>query len=618
MEYRFLGKLNHDKLKSLSYEECALLAAEIRKEMIDTVTANGGHLASNLGVVELTIALHRVFDCPKDRIIFDVSHQCYVHKLLTDRYERFSTLRQPGGLSGFQKRNESDCDAFGGGHASTSLSAALGFAEADAILGRDNYTVAVAGDGAFTGGMVHEAMNNCRSGLRLIFILNENEMSISPNIGGFARYIANVRTTEGYFGAKRLVRRGLSAIPGIGRGMVRFARNQKSRLKNLLYSTNYFEKLGFYYLGPCDGHDTERLERLLREAKGSERPVLLHIKTQKGHGYFPAENDPGQFHGIAARGTEKPESFSEHFGKTLTEIATHDARVCAITAAMRDGTGLVPFATEHPNRFFDVGIAEEHAMTFAGGLSAAGMHPVYAVYSTFLQRCYDQLIHDISLQNLPLTIAVDRAGLAVSDGATHHGLYDVSMALSIANSEIYAPLTFSALDRILSFVVTNDKCSFVRYRSGGEFPSADTLLPYRYPDLFLRCTEDEKPDAVIITYGQIATEALLAKEKAASCGITVRVIVLEKLSAKRDIIDGIRALLGPRVRMVCFLEEGMRNGGLGEQFRELFRLLHIRYRVLAIDDSTVSFNEDQTPYETFGISHKDLIKELSIPINTNE
>ncbi len=611
MEYRLLGKLNHDELKTLSYDDCALLAAEIRKEMIDTVTANGGHLASNLGVVELTIALHRVFDCPKDRIIFDVSHQCYVHKLLTDRFDRFGTLRRPGGLSGFQKRSESECDPFGGGHASTSLSAALGFAEADAILGLDSYTVAITGDGAFTGGMIHEAMNNCRPGLKLIFILNENEMSISPNIGGFARYIANVRTTEGYFGAKRLIRRGLSAIPGIGRGMVSFVSNQKNRLKNLLFSTNYFEKLGFYYLGPCDGHDTERLERLLKEAKASDRPVLLHIKTKKGLGYSPAENDPGQFHGIAARGTKKPESFSSHFGNTLTVMAHSDDRICAITAAMADGTGLAPFAEAHPDRFFDVGIAEEHAMTFTGGLSAAGMRPIFAVYSTFLQRCYDQLIHDIALQNLPVTIAVDRAGLAVSDGATHHGLYDVSIALSVTNSEIYAPLSFEAQDRALPLAIESDKCSFIRYRSGGEFKDVDIKLPYYSKEHWIRYVPAIDPVAVIITYGQIAEKALSAKEIAETTGTEIGVIVLEKLSVDSETLEALKELITPTVKKICYLEEGVKNGGFAMSLSDALQTT-IPYTILAADTSITSFEKEKDPYECYGISQKDILRALDI------
>ena len=408
--------------------------------------------------------------------------------------------------------------------------------------------------------MIHEAMNNCHEGLRIIFILNENEMSISPNIGGFARYIANVRSKEGYFGTKRFLRRALRAIPGIGKGMVRFVSKQKSRIKNLLYATNYFENLGFYYLGPVDGHDVGKLERLLKEAKETDRPVILHVKTTKGFGFTPAEDDPGKFHGISAgyeinASKEPAESFSKHFGNTLTELASKDPKICAITAAMADGTGLAPFSKAYPDRFFDVGIAEEHALTFAAGLSAAGMHPVFAVYSTFLQRCYDQLIHDVALQNLPLTIAVDRAGIAVNDGPTHHGIYDVSMGLSIPNTQIWAPLNFKALDHILPIALESTNCDLIRYRSGTEFKDADLHLPYAISDEFVRATRDENPSAVILTYGQIAEQALIAREHALQKGVCLRVIALEKLYQTDDALDRIIKELIPENSKIIFLEE---------------------------------------------------------------
>lgn len=612
MDYRLLGKLNHDALKGLSYDECSLLAAEMRHEMVNVVTKNGGHLASNLGIVELTIALHRVFDCPKDRFIFDVSHQCYVHKLLTDRYDRFDTLRKPGGLSGFQKRSESDCDPFGGGHASTSLSAALGFAEADRILKRDNYTVAIAGDGAFTGGMMHEAMNNCHDGLRLIFILNENEMSISPNIGRFAEYIADIRAKESYFDTKRAINRALSSIPGIGKGLVRFVRRQKNRVKNLLYSSNYFEKLGFRYLGPVDGHDIKKLETLLTEAKEHDRPVILHVKTKKGHGYSPAETDPGKFHGISGANSKKTESFSAHFGNTLCSLAETDPKICAITAAMRDGTGLVPFSEKFPDRFFDVGIAEEHAITFAAGLSAAGMHTVFAVYSTFLQRSYDQLIHDVSLQNLPITIAVDRAGIALNDGPTHHGIYDVSMALSIPGSTIWAPLDFESLDRILPRAIAAKGCHFVRYRSGEAFYDTEHVLAYVDSELFLRATDDTNAGGVIITYGHITTQALKAREAAKQRGISLKVIVPEKLSTDEAFINTLCHLIPPGATKICFLEEGIENGGYGMALHALSEKCRLPYEILAIKDGGISFRENESPYKTLGISHEDVLRVFGI------
>lgn len=611
MQYQHLGKVNSKSLKALSKDECIQLCDEIRTEMIRTVTENGGHLASNLGVVELTVALHRVFDSPTDRFIFDVSHQCYVHKLLTDRYADFSTLRRPGGLSGFQKRSESEHDAFGGGHASTSLSAALGFAQADAILKRTNYTIAIAGDGAFTGGMIHEAMNNCQENLRVIFILNENEMSISPNIGGFARYLANVRSKESYFGAKRILRRTFSAIPFIGKSMVNFISRQKRRLKNLLYSTNYFEKMGFRYLGPVDGHDIAKLERLLNEAKDAKRPVILHVKTKKGHGYSPAETNPSAFHGISAKGAVKAESFSEHFGNTLCRIAQEDPKICAITAAMADGTGLVPFSKAYPDRFFDVGIAEEHAMTFAAGLSAADMHPVFAVYSTFLQRCYDQLLHDVALQELPITVAVDRAGIAISDGPTHHGIYDVSIALTVPHSQIYAPLDFAALDKILPMALQENNCSFVRYRSGGEFENAAQKLPYIYNEHYIRATDEKNPDCVIVTYGQIASEALKAKEIANEKGVRVRVIALEKLRPDDTLLDALCELI-PQNAKVVFLEEGVLNGGCGMLYRSLLAEKNVNCKVLALKEDVTTFKKEEHPYKTLGISYTDILNAFSV------
>ena len=617
MEYQFLGHTNHQSIKTLDEKQCAVLCNEIRDEIINTVTKNGGHLSSNLGIVELTVALHRVFDSPKDRFIFDVSHQCYVHKLLTDRYDKFASLRQPGGLSGFQKRSESEHDCFGGGHASTSLSAALGFAEADRILGRDNYTIAIAGDGAFTGGMIHEAMNNCHEGLRLIFILNENEMSISPNIGGFARYIANVRNKEGYFGTKRFLRRTLRAIPGIGKSMVRFVSKQKSRIKNLLYATNYFEKLGFYYLGPVDGHDVTKLERLLREARETDRPVVLHVKTTKGHGFTPAEDDPGKFHGISAgyeinAVSEPSETFSTHFGNKLTALSVEDKTICAITAAMVDGTGLVPFSKKHPDRFFDVGIAEEHALTFAAGLSAAGMRPVFAVYSTFLQRCYDQLIHDVALQNLPLTIAVDRAGIAKNDGPTHHGIYDVSMALSVPNTQIWAPLNFKAMDAILPIALDSDQCDFIRYRSGGEFADADKRMPYAIPEDFVRSTVDENPSAVILTYGQIAEQALLARETARQKGVCLRVVALEKLYQSDEGLDRITKELIPAGSKVIFLEEGVENGGCAIHYALRLGKRGGVCKIMAMKEGVTAFKKDEPIYKTLGISYTDILSYLNI------
>ena len=372
-------------LRALPAEAIPALCEEIRETLVETVTQNGGHLASNLGAVELSVAMHRVFDCPRDHFIFDVGHQSYVHKLLTGRYESFSTIRKGGGLSGFTKRSESEYDCFGAGHSSTSLSAALGFAQGDRMSGSDAFTLAVIGDGAFTGGMIHEALNNITPGLRLIIILNENEMSISKNIGRFATHMAKLRRKSGYFKTKKGISRFLKRIPLIGNALFCAARDTKKAFKNALYGSNYFEDLGLYYLGPADGNDYEAVEALLTEAKKQGDNVVIHLKTRKGKGYAPAEAEPGRYHGMPPAGTVAKENFSHRLGEILIRESAKDDRICAITAAMSEGTGLESFREARPHRFFDVGIAEEHALTFAAGLAANGYKPVTAIYSSFLQ-----------------------------------------------------------------------------------------------------------------------------------------------------------------------------------------------------------------------------------------
>ena len=450
--YPYLSGIDSpEDLKALSPEELEPLAEEIRSFLIYHVLENGGHLASNLGVVELSLAIHRVFSTPTDHVIFDVGHQSYIHKLITGRRDRFDTLRQSGGLSGFPKRSESPHDCFGTGHSSTSLSAALGFAQSDRLSGSNAYTVCVLGDGAYTGGMIHEALNNCRRDLRLIIIINENEMSISKNIGRFAKTLSHLRSTRGYFRTKNATTSFLGHIPLIGRKLVIFIRRIKMAIKSILYSSNYFENLGLYYLGPVDGNDEAAVERLLQEAKATKHSCVIHLKTQKGKGYAPAETTPSQFHGVSPNKTSVPDgnSFSREMGEHLTKLAEKDKKICAITAAMADGTGLVHFKDAYPDRFFDVGIAEEHAVTFAAGLAANGYRPVVAIYSTFLQRAYDNIIHDVALQGLPVVFCIDRAGLNSADGATHHGIFDVSFLSHIPNLKLYTPITREGLRRSL-------------------------------------------------------------------------------------------------------------------------------------------------------------------------
>lgn len=612
MTHQLLGKLKTaEELKALSYEECATLCEEIRRELVMRVSQNGGHLASNLGIVELTLALHRVFDLPEDRVIFDVSHQAYVHKILSGRLDRFDTLRTPGGLSGFQRRDESPYDPFGGGHASTSLSAALGFAEADRIKKQPNYTVALLGDGAFTGGMIHEALNNCDRDLRLIIILNENEMSISPNTGHFASYISKIRSSKGYFGIKRQTKK-LFSKNALGRRITRFVSKKKAQIKQMTFLDNYFEQMDVKYLGPIDGHDQKKLELLLSEAKYGQCCTLIHVKTVKGRGFTPAETHPDVYHGIPPAGSTKVETFSEHFGKTMCALAQKDERVCAITAAMADGTGLSEFAKIHPKRFFDVGIAEEHALTFAAGLSAAEMKPVFAVYSTFMQRSYDQLIHDAALQKLPLVLAVDRAGLAKADGPTHHGIFDVSMALTLPESKVFAPLDFAALDEMLARSLEDNAISFIRYRSGGECASAKEL-PYIYKEEFLRgALPDGKPDGLVLTYSQLSDEALKAKALAEKQGKKLAVLALESLRPTEALIEKILQAAGGAP--ILFAEEGVKNGGAAELFaRVLAERLPDGYKkvkTLAITEPFLLQPKDKELLACHGLSADCMLKAL--------
>ena len=482
--FEFLGKLNlPDDLKKLNINELETLASEIRSKMIKTVSQNGGHLSSNLGVVELSIAMHKMFNSPNDKFVWDVGHQIYAHKLLTGRINEFDTLRTENGISGFCAPNESEHDTFYSGHSSTSISSALGIAEANKRLGKNDYTVAVIGDGALTGGMAYEALNNAgRSGTRLIVILNDNEMSISENVGSMARYLAVVRSKPEYNKLKAKTESTLNKIPLIGSGIAHFVSKIKSDIKSTMYESTFFEDLGFKYMGPIDGHNLERLCEALDSAKLVNAPVLLHISTIKGKGYDFAEKSPSIYHGISKFNVETGEpvssgaNFSSVFGDELCALANENDRVCAITAAMALGTGLEKFSKKYSDRFYDVGIAEEHAVTFASGLSKGGMVPVVALYSTFLQRAYDQLVHDGTLQEQKVIIGVDRAGFVGEDGVTHQGLLDVSLLNSIPNVTIYSPFTFDNIRKdFRNAVESATNLTIIRYPRGGE-----TVIPSTY------------------------------------------------------------------------------------------------------------------------------------------
>lgn len=621
--YPHLARINEPQdLKNMPAEELSSLADEIRACIIERVEENGGHLASNLGAVEMTLAIHRVFSSPKDHIIFDVGHQSYTHKLITGRCTEFDTLRQGGGISGFPKRSESEHDAFGTGHSSTSLSAALGFAEADRLSGSDAYTVCVFGDGAFTGGMIHEALNNCRKDLRLVIILNENEMSISKNIGRLALSLSKLRSAKGYFKTKRATANFLQKIPLIGKPIFRGLLRAKIALKDMLYGSNTFENLGLYYLGPVDGNDERAVEQLLAEAKASGQSCIIHLHTKKGKGYAPAEEHPDRYHALHPAGTHHPEghNFSEEMGTYLTELAKKDNRICAITAAMTSGTGLSSFQAEHPERFFDVGIAEPHAVTFAAGLAANGYRPVVAIYSSFLQRAYDNIIHDVALQNLPVVFCIDRAGLNAADGATHHGIFDVAFLSEIPNINVYTPITNEALHSALDEALASNVPSAIRYPNGYEDASIKNTFYAQSATVSGRVRADytakeaQTLDAVIITHGRITTEAIKAKETLKEQGKHVGILLLEQIKPYGKIACEVANLLPAHACRILFLEEEIRTGGMGMNLSAALATFDVMQNksviIKALDDHFAIQTKAEPIWKSFGLDSNAIVFDL--------
>ena len=468
----------HEELARMTADERRDLAARLRERIITTVKRQGGHMASNLGAVELTIALHTVFDFHTDRLVFDVGHQCYAHKLLTGREASFEHLREQGGASGFPRRDESDEDAFGAGHASTAISAALGLASARDLMGQSHSVIALVGDGALTGGMCYEAMNMAgHGGTPLIVILNDNEMSISRNVGALARHLSGLRQSVGYRHTRDAVKKGVEAIPLVGMPLSRFVQAIKRAVHSLLIGEEFFESLGFSYYGPIDGHDTEKLIKALKRAKAIQKPVLLHVLTRKGIGYPPAEKEPDKYHGVSPAGSPRRPSFASSMCRELISMAQSDPAVCALTAAMPGGTGLEPFRAQFPNRFFDVGIAEEHMVTMAAGMAASGMRPYVCVYSTFLQRGYDQVIHDVCLQNLPVTFLIDRAGLCGADGATHQGVFDLSFLRQIPGLTVAAPRSAAELRALMRLSRSLPGPMAIRYPKDAPDDGKEALPP---------------------------------------------------------------------------------------------------------------------------------------------
>jgi 1-deoxy-D-xylulose-5-phosphate synthase len=552
----------HSDLTQLDANARQELCVQIRQFLIDNISKTGGHLASNLGVVELTVALETVFNTEKDRLVFDVGHQSYVHKLLTGRQADFAQLRQFGGIAGFPKPGESDTDAFVAGHASNSVSIALGMARARTLMNEDYDVVAVIGDGAATGGMAYEGLNDAAdSGEPMVVILNDNEMSIDRNVGGFARHLSRLRTKEKYLATKAHYRSFLTRIPG-GKFVYRITSRMKDWLKRSLLPTTIFENMGFTYLGPVDGHDVESLLSLLQYAKELRSPVLVHVLTQKGRGYKHAENSPSQFHGIGSFDPESgmtPQkgscSFSDTFGDKLVTLAQENNCICAITAAMPAGTGLLKFKEAFPNRLFDVGIAEEHAVSMAGGLAKQGMIPVVAVYSTFLQRSFDQLLQDIAMLKLHVVFAVDRAGLVGEDGETHHGVFDVGYLRQIPGMTLLAPASCAELEAMLDFAVNEcDGPVAIRYPRGGD----GRYTGAQFGDSGI-VTHREGESCAIITYGTLINQALAAAEILSLQGLEAKVIRLTTLNPLP--VDALkRALAG--IEHVFVVEETCAGSGI--------------------------------------------------------
>lgn len=612
----FLKQLNSVReIRTMTYSQLQELAKELRSEIIATVSRNGGHLASNLGVVELTLAIHRVFNSPIDQIVWDVGHQSYVHKIITGRRDDFRTLRQFGGISGFPKPAESPHDAFGTGHSSTSISAALGLAIARDLKHENNAVVGVIGDGAMTGGMSFEALNHAgQLKTNMIVILNDNEMSIGHNVGAMSGYLARLRTDPKYTRGKEEVEQLLRKIP-IGPTLLRFADRLKDSLKYLVVPGMLFEELGFIYLGPVDGHDIKAMTTILQQAKSKKGPVLVHVLTKKGKGYPPAEKNPDKFHGVGAFDVATGEvlkksdipSYTEVFGNTLMRMAQQDEKVLAITAAMPGGTGLTNFSRAFPGRFFDVGIAEQHAVTMAAGLAAGGYHPVVALYSTFLQRAYDQVLHDVCLQNLPVTFAIDRAGIIGSDGATHQGVFDLSLLRPIPNMVIMAPKDENELQHMMATAVQYAGPLAVRYpRGSGTGCLMDKELktiPIGKAEVIRQGT-----DATLLAVGSMVRIAEEAAGILASRGIKVAVINARFV---KPLDENCILYYAEMSRKLFTLEENVLKGGFGSAVIELLAargLGSIQTYQFGIPDTFVEHGAPELLLARYGLTVEQVVR----------
>lgn len=579
-----------EQLRDLSLKELQALAEEIRGELVSAVSECGGHLASNLGVVELTLALHRVFSCPEDKFVFDVGHQSYVHKLLTGRYEQFHTLRKEGGLSGFPNAEESPCDCFVAGHASNAISAALGMARTRDIMHGENHVVAIVGDGALTGGMCYEALNDAgQSETPLIVILNDNEMSISRNVGALSRHLDHLRQSKGYRSLKSSVRRGLGKIPGVGEVVLRVFEKLKNSIKALIIDDKFFEALGFTYIGPVDGHNLKQLIRVLRRAREDRRPLLIHVVTQKGRGYQPAENHPDEFHGVApfyvesgkTRRDESEEieiSCGGIVAQQLSEMAQSDIRISVVSAAMPIGTGMRIFQQAHPDRFFDVGIAEEHAVTMAAGMASAGMKPYVAIYSTFLQRGYDQMLTDVCRCKLPVTFLLDRAGFVGADGKTHQGLFDLSYLRSMPNMIVAAPRDVRDLKKLVELSAQSSLPMAIRYPKAGVDlgPGLAAQQPLEGGKWELL---SDGADVMFYAVGPMVQIAMQASIELMGKGVHAGVVDARFI---KPMDEELLLSTAKRVRLVVTLEENSLCGGFGEGALRILSENGVRTKALAL------------------------------------
>ena len=579
-------------VKQLSLSECEQLAQEIRDFLIRSLSETGGHLASNLGVVELTIALHRFLHFPEDKLVWDVGHQAYTHKILTGRKEQFATLRKTGGLSGFPKRKESDCDAFDTGHSSTSISAGLGLVQARDLKGENYQVVSVIGDGALTGGMAYEALNNAAELKKnFIIILNDNEMSITRNVGGMSSYLDHIRMAAPYTELKMGVTNALKKIPKVGDGMVDALHKTKSSIKQLVIPGMLFENMGLTYLGPVDGHDMRQLGKVLQEAKRKQGPVLIHVLTEKGRGYEPAMRHPARFHGAAPYEIETglPKSngnpsYTDIFSTVMRKFGDREPDVVAVSAAMVPGTGLKRFGNMFPERLFDVGIAEEHAVTFAAGLALGGLRPVVAIYSSFLQRAVDQILHDVCMQNLPVVFAVDRAGLVGSDGETHHGCFDLSYLSMMPNMTVMAPKNKWELSDMLKFAIRQKSPVAIRYPRGEAYTG---LEDYRAPIEMGKAEILEKgKEIAILAVGNMVRTAVQVTENLRNCGYEPTLVNMRFVKPlDMDLLE----ILREDHSLIVTMEENVKSGGFGEQVMTYYgsRLHSPAVRIVAIEDKFV-------------------------------